>query len=316
MLREERNANMIALVSVLVWGCSLPVSKILLSHLGIFAVLGGLQAFCGICGLLRHKATRTKVDRQVFRNPYLYGRWIFFMGHLLLLSIALYMVDKSNIALLILLNYFWPTAIILFSVLFSSVQVTRHAYFSVGIVVVLTSLAIEILGPHASMTLFASRTDIAAYVIAFIGALCWGLYSALSRRGGDASGGGAVVPLFQITLGLALLPLSFLPLTFLPGIATWGNMTPLIALIFAGYALCQFCAYLCWDHGMRKGNIVFLSLCADFLPWLSLALAWVLLDAEIGMKTVLSGILLVAGAIMTRYGTLAKKNPPEPMPLD
>ena len=86
--------------------------------------------------------------------------------------------------------------------------------------------------------------------------------------------------------------------------------------MFAGYGLLMFVADLCWDVGIRKGNIVLLSLCADFVPWISLATAWLLLDADITLKTAMAGAMLVIGAIITRYGTLIKNptirnRPPE-----
>lgn len=302
------NPNLIGLVSVLVWGASLPVSKILISQLGLLAVLGGLQAFCGLLGLIKRKyVTKIKLDKSIFKNPFLYGRWIFFVAHLSLIFTANSLVDKNNLSLVILLNYFWPTAIILLSVMFAGVKITRHLLFALGIILVLASLSIEILQFDAvSSKTFENRTDIIAYVLAFIGSLCWGLYSMLSKKAGDSTGGSTVVPFFQLTLGLVL------PISFIPGMATWQNIDLSISFIFLGYGLLQFAAYLCWDHGMRKGNIVFLSLCADFMPWISLATAYLLLGTNIGLKTAFSGALLVAGAMITRYGTLARKTAPGP----
>ena len=54
---------------------------------------------------------------------------------------------------------------------------------------------------------------------------------------------------------------------------------------------------------MKKGSIVIVSLCADFIPWLSLAAANFTLGLDVGLTTVASVILLVTGAITTRCGT-------------
>jgi drug/metabolite transporter (DMT)-like permease len=152
--------------------------------------------------------------------------------------------------------------------------------------------------------------DCLAYAMTFTGAVSWGLYSALSRRAGDETGGGAVMPFFQLTLALLL------PVSFMPGMATWGNLTALGFAIMTGYCFLEYLAYQGWDHGMRKGNVVILSLCADFIPWLSLFATSILLGVDIGGKTVVSAISLVMGAMITRYGTLQKKSalPPFEMP--
>lgn len=303
MRSEQTNASLIGIVSVLVWGASLPVTKMLMMNLGIFAVMGGLQAFCAVLGLLKQKyVLKKRYDKKIFRNPLFYARWGFFVLHLSGIFLANYLVSKENISLVILLNYFWPTAIILFSILIAGVKITRIPPFIFGIFLVLVSLTIELMGPHAlSISLFENKTDILAYVIAFIGSIFWGLYSAISRKTGDSTGGGMAIPLFQLSLALML------PISFLPGVSSWGNLDTRLAVIFFFYGLLQFAAYACWDHGMRKGNIIFLSLCADFMPWISLASAYVVLGTHIGITTVLSGVLLVLGAMTTRYGTLTKK---------
>ena len=58
---------------------------------------------------------------------------------------------------------------------------------------------------------------------------------------------------------------------------------------------------------MRRGNVVALSLMADFIPWLSLLATGVMLHMAIGRTAVLSAALLISGAIVARYGTLQNK---------
>ena len=168
--------------------------------------------------------------------------------------------------------------------------------------VVFASLSFEIVGVrNLSSHLFRNELDIIAYLLAFVAAIFWALYSTLSRKFGEDTGKSAVIPLFQLTVGLVL------PFSFIPGMGAWQNIDLETALIFFAYCLLQFIAYLCWDHGMRNGNVVSLSLCADFMPWLSLITAYVLLGTNIGPETIFSAVLLVAGAFITRYGTTAKK---------
>ncbi len=76
-------------------------------------------------------------------------------------------------------------------------------------------------------------------------------------------------------------------------------MTSLLALGF-GF----FIAHQSWNYGMQHGNVVALSLCADFIPWLSLISAHLFLHAEITPTTMIAAFALVMGAMITRFGTL------------
>ena len=297
------NPTLTGVFSIFVWGMALPIVRLLQEQIGILAVLGVVYVFCGTAGIIRLFTSKNPLPTiDIFKRPALYGRWIFFVVHTAAIATAISIVQDKHVPFVILLNYFWPTAIILCSVLLAGVQITRWWAFSVGTLIVLGSLCAEIIGADGiSHDLFDNQTDCLAYALAFGGAICWGLYSALSRRAGEETGGSAAIPLFQLTLGLSL------PAALLTGSATWENLTVWWAALLGGYAILQFIAYLCWDYGMRKGSVIVLSLCADFIPWLSLFSAYVLLQSDIGVKTVFSAITLVIGAMITRYGTLKKK---------
>jgi drug/metabolite transporter (DMT)-like permease len=272
-------------------------------QIGIIAYMGFIFLGCGTLGLIYHKARgKFILNKQILGNYYFYARWIFFAMHISLLMIGASIVQKEHMPFLILINYLWPTAIIICSILLAGVEITRWWAFALGSMTIITSLTIETLGPTGlSPDLFNRMTDCIAYAMVFCGAISWGLYSALSRRAGETTGGSTVIPIFQLTFA----PL--LPLSFVPGMATWGHMTAWALPVLAAYSVLQFLAYLSWDFGMRHGNVVALSLCADFIPWLSLLAAHLMLGVSIENKTAFSAILLVIGATITRYGTLKKK---------
>jgi drug/metabolite transporter (DMT)-like permease len=72
-------------------------------------------------------------------------------------------------------------------------------------------------------------------------------------------------------------------------------------------ALFNFIAYLCWDIGLRKGNIFSLTLLADFIPWMSLAAVSLLLGVELNWRTLMSALLLVAGAVIARLSAMRRE---------
>jgi len=298
------NATLFGLFPVLVWGIAVPVFRLVQDEIGLFAI-ALLFLGTGILSALNQYARLKKFPtRRMLQNPMLYGRWLFFVMHEGLFFIGISLIKTEHMPFAILVNYLWPTAVIVCSVLIAGIKITRWHAFITGSLIVVASLALEIVGPEGLSTtnLFADRSECIGYAIIFIGAIAWGLYSALSRRGGDAAGGSTVTPLFQLTVGLIVMAV------FLPTMdATLQKLTAANMAMMFLYSLTQFVAYLLWDYSVRYGSIVVLSLMSDFIPWLSLLTASLLLGVDIGQKTVISAISLVTGAIITRYGTLLKK---------
>jgi drug/metabolite transporter (DMT)-like permease len=305
MARLKLDPTLTGGFSVLVWGCALPIAKSVEDAVGVVAFLGFAFTAMAIFGAMRHLLLREPLpDGGIFRNWRLYARWLCFVLHEGSLAGALVLVQRRHMPFVILLNYLWPTAIILCSVLLSVVSVTRWWSVAAGSFLVLASIGLEVLGPGVSAAdLFATRRDGMAYLLAFVGAISWGMYSALSRRFGAQTGGASVLPLFQATLGMTLA------LSFLPGSTAWSNFTPKLAALLLGYCFLLFVAYLTWDAGMRRGNVVLLSLFADLIPWLSLITMSLMLHIPIPAKATAAAVLLVAGAIVTRMGTAVQQAP-------
>jgi drug/metabolite transporter (DMT)-like permease len=285
--------------SVLVWGCAIPIAKSVEDRIGLVAFLGFAFSVMAAFGVARHLLLRESLpDLGIFRDWRLYARWSCFVLHEGLLAASLALVQRRHMPFVILLNYLWPTAIILCSVFLAAVSVTRWWSVIAGSLLVLSSIGFEVLGPRPStMDLFTSKADCLAYLLAFLGAVSWGLYSALSRRFGQQTGGASVLTLFQATLGTALV------FSFLPGSTAWFHFTLRAAALLTGYCFLLFVAYLAWDAGMRSGNVVLLSLFADLIPWLSLFTTSLTLHVAIPSQAAIAAVVLVAGAIITRMGT-------------
>lgn len=290
--------TLVGFIAVLLWGTLLPVGRIVQDQIGAMTFTGLTYLGIGLLTLARQKF-RITVAPRVWRHPALYLRWLCFVLHEGTIMLVIGFVPIEHIPIVLLLNYLWPTAIIICSVMIAGVKIHRHGVFAIGTTTVVASLAIEFLGGQdlTSTTSFSFQ-EIMAFFAVFVGAVSWGLYSALSRRFGEESGGVQTMPLFQLTLG-AMLFLSFLPSFSHPWMLDYQGATILVVSVFA-----QVVAYLTWDFGVRYGNIVILSLAADFIPWMSLATASIALGAPLATRTIISAVLLVFGALLTRLGTM------------
>ena len=297
------NGTLIGSIAVIIWGISVPAVRIVEEQIGAFAFIGILFGTIGAVGLLHNKILKTPFpSKTVLLSPILWARGFFFVFHEASLYYSVFLVQKENLPFVILLNYLWPTCIILCSIAFAGVSISRWWAFIVGTSLVLYALSIELLGStHLNSSMFGAESDRLAYALVTLGALSWGMYCALSKKHGDTTGGGGVIPIFQLILGLAL------PISFIPAFSVSWNLSPLGLLILIIFLISDYIAYQAWDFGMRKGNVVILSLCADFIPWFSLMSAALMLGVAIRADTILSAFLLVIGGIITRYGTLPKR---------
>lgn len=204
------NPTLIGLFSIFVWGLSAPIVRLISAHIGAIAYTGVLFTVIAVLGFSYHFWRKTRWDKAIFRNKYLYWRWFFFCLHTVSFVFSVALIDIEYLPLVILINYLWPTAVILYSVLLAGVKITRWPAFTFGLCIVFAALSTEIAGELLFTTdLALSPKDYAAFAIVFVGANAWGLYSALSRKAADSTGGGTVIPFFQITLG-AFLPYALL----------------------------------------------------------------------------------------------------------
>jgi len=131
-----------------------------------------------------------------------------------------------------------------------------------------------------------------------VNAILWGFVSAIGRKYGKETGGGAIIPYYQLTFALGL------PFYFMSSSAMLWQLPLWVSMGIVGLGICFYFAHQSWNYGIHHGNIVALSLCADFIPWLSLISAHFILQTEITTTTMIAAFTLVVGAMITRYGTL------------
>ncbi len=298
---EVTRATLIGVLAVLVWGPALPIIRMVADRTGPMGYVGISCFISGLCGVIKNVLDKKKIlTPEVLRHPVFYLRWICFVVNFSLTTLAVNMVSHDNLPLVILLNYTWPTLVIVWSVGLGAVRLTHRWAFVLGSAIVIASLALELIGPEIFKThrVFLAN-DFLAFGIVMISSIAWGLFSAMNRKYGHQTGSGAVIPYFQLTFALGL------PFYFSSHVAAmpWELPAGLLAILIV-FSLCQFLAQQSWYYGMHHGSVVALSLCADFIPWLSLLSAHWFLGAEITVTTMISAFTLVLGAMITRYGTL------------
>jgi len=137
------------------------------------------------------------------------------------------------------------------------------------------------------------------YLLAFMAAISWGLYSILVRRWAGHTEGGAV-PLFLLGTGLVLIAIRFM----FPEKSYW---TPRVAaeLLYMS-VFPTFLAYTFWDRAMRKGNIILVASLSYFTPLLSIIISSLYLRVAIKANLWIACGLVIAGAVICKFSIVDK----------
>lgn len=282
------------LVAILLWSTTVAIARHLSEQLGPLTagacvyLIGG--AFC-LASLIR----RWTAVRELLRGSprYVLGCGFLFVVYTAVLFLAVGLAaDRLQTLEVGLVNYLWPTATILFSLLFLGQR--ANLLLLPGTVLALAGEFLVITqGDSVSWGTFREHLTVnpAPYALAFVAAVSWGLYSTLARRWSRPETGGAV-DLFIPAAGLTLLILSLLSGES-PVWSAWviGEAAVLGAVTVGAYAL--------WDAAMRKGNLMLVAACSYFTPLLSTLVSCAYLRVEPGWRLWVGCLMLVIGSLLT-----------------
>jgi len=282
------------LAAILLWSLTVAVARHLSEQLGPLTAGACVYLIGGALCLGPLVRRRAELRRLLVDSP----RYVFGCGALFILYTAVLFLavgsaaDRRQVLEIGLVNYLWPTATILLSL----VLLNRRAGLLLlpGTVLALAGEFLVI--THGDSVSWGSfwghlRANPGPYSLAFVGAVSWGLYSTLARRWSRPEMGGAV-ELFIPAAGLALLILSLLSREVPVWSAHIGGEA--VAL-----AVATVLAYSLWDGAMRKGNLLLVAACSYFTPLLSTLVSCVYLRVEPGWRLWVGCLMLVAGSFAT-----------------
>ncbi len=282
------------LAAILLWSMTFAVARSLSERTGPLTAGACVYLLGGVLHLL-WLARRGAPVRQLLSlsRRYVWGCGFLFVLYTVVIYVAIgSATDRRQVLEIGLINYLWPTATILLSL----VVLNKRANLLLvpGTVLALAGEFLVITqGDAVSWSSFWGhlQANPTAYVCALAGALSWALYSTLARRWSRPGGGGAVA-LFLPATGLALLILRL----FSTESSVWseravGETAVLAVGTVLGYGL--------WDMAMRKGNLLFVAACSYFTPLLSTFVSCLYLQVAPGWRLWIGCLALVGGSLLT-----------------
>ena len=302
----EQRATALGLLALAIWSTSNAISQALVAALGPFAFLalgfgGGGLALAGIEGLRQRRWDAAL--RPGWRDGLACGSCFF--GYAACYGLAWQQSPDARTTLVLgLVNYLWPSLVLLISLGFFPARV-RPLPLVAGVALGLLGIAlasVRSLDDLAAAPRLLLQSPL-AFALMLAGALCWGLYTNLARRGrGDGSG----VALYELCTGGLFLLLQLgcgRPVRWDPAL-----LGPAAFHVLAISAL----AYALWEHGVQRGSLVTLGLCAYGLPVAATAFTCLWLDQRLGPGLLLGSAAVAGGALLCRAGIAPATNPPGP----
>ena len=292
MQLSRLQATAIGLVAPLCWAMSVGLVREITTALGQTA---GAALLCGI-GALFLLIIYGRPRLGDYRPAYL----VFGIGAAVLTefffvtSVATAANSRQTIEVG-MVNYLWPCLTILAAVAINGQK--ARAYLPIGFVLCFAGIAVVLSGGEELNIVAITRNftgNPSCYLMAFAGACCWAIYSALTRR--MANGRNPVVIIFSLN-ALVFTLLYFLGV----GERAVLSISSFGLAAFAAFVMAS--AYAAWTFGVMRGSITLLAIASYFTPVLScLFSAWLLGE---GLEpSFWSGVVLVvSGSVVCWLAT-------------
>lgn len=284
----EQN-TLYGILAILLWSTTIAFSRSVIEALGTLTATFWIYTLAGLAGfaVLALKPGRLRAMVKLPRL-YLFGCGALFVIYTAALEIAVGLAASREQVLAVgLLNYLWPG----FSLLFSVPILKQRAspLLAVGVIIALVGVWLATTGGVNPLLLLNDPRALVPYCLALLAAVCWGLYTNLSRRWAADDDGGAV-PLFLLASGLAVGA----ALYWFPETSRWSPST-VFELVYMAL-LPGMLAYVLWDIAVRKGNIILVASLSYLTPLLSTLFSALLLAVRPSGGVWIGAVLLIAGA--------------------
>lgn len=293
---SRTRATLIGLIAILLWSS---IVGLIRSVSESFGATGG-AALIYTVGSILLVFTVGFPKLSEFPRRYLFWGSILFVAYELCLSLSLGYANNSQQAIEIgMVNYLWPTFIIIAAILFNGQK--ANVLIFPGVILSLLGIAWVLGGDKGIDPLILMenvKDNPLSYGLAFSGAVIWAAYSIVTAR--MASGKNGVTLFFMLTALALWVKYS------IDGVNTLEfSYHALMMLALAGGAM-GF-GYAAWNVGILHGNVTILAGVSYFTPVLSAALAAVVLNTPLSLSFWQGAGMVCVGSVICWLATRGRR---------
>jgi len=197
-----------------------------------------------------------------------------------------------------MVNYLWPTATILFSIIFNR-QKTNFLIFP-GICLSVAGICLVLGGePGFSFKTMLSniQTNPLSYGLALTGVFLWAAYCTLTARAANGKNG---ITLFFILVSIVLWTQWIFSAEPIPNF----ELNSSIYLVLAAFAM--GIGYGAWNIGIMHGNVTVLATASYFIPVFSSVVSALILSTQLTFSFWKGALMVCFGSLLCWMATKAK----------
>lgn len=299
---QENLSTILGVLAILFWGTTIAFSRSLAEQLGPLTTASWIYMLSGIWGCI-YLISKPGEIKKTFQLPILYliGCGTLFIFYMVCLYLAVGLAfSREQVIEVSIINYLWPGLTLIFSlpILHKKGRITLIP----GVVLAFSGFYLATINSGMfSWEVFKGNFQVnyLPYLLAFMAAISWGLYSNLVRRWAGHTEGGAI-PIFLLVTGLVLTTIRFM----FPEESYWTPRVVVELLYMSVFP--TFLAYFFWDMAMRKGKIILVVSFSYFTPLLSIIISSLYLQVAVNANLWVACGLVIAGAIICKFSIIDK----------
>jgi drug/metabolite transporter (DMT)-like permease len=276
------------------WSMSVAFSRSLTEKLGPVTAGAAIFLLAGAAGCAWVLLTPDGLRKlRGVALPYLLGCGALFIAYEVSYYLAVGLAaGRQQVLEVGVINYLWPGLTLAFSV---PIQ-RRKARPALGLGIVVAFAGVVLAMTQSQGFAWGSfgaglRAQWASYVLAFLAAVTWALYSNFAHKWGSGSEGGAV-PVFMLATGIVMAGV----LCAFPEHPKWALRAGVELAFMALFP--GLLAYAFWDVAMRKGNMILVAAFSHLTPLLSTLVSCLYLGVKPGVGLWIACVLVVGGAFV------------------
>lgn len=301
MSNKSTMPTIMGLCALLMWSCSIPVSRTVAERLGPISTGAYAFTIAGLLGLAHTLFTGKMKQLLLLPGKYLLVCGLIVVTYIVVIYLVIgFASSRQQVIEVGVVNYLWPALTLALSVPLLGAR--PRLWFWPGVLVAMAGVFIAAgsgggADDGEKLTLAGMMLNICRHPVIYLSAFCaavlWGTYSNLSRLMlPDGSAGG--VSAFLLTAGLVL----WLMRPLAPYAESW---TPGVAAELAFAAVFPSClAYVFWERAMKGGSVRLVVSASYAVPVLSTILGSLHFGVMPQSTVWLACGLVVVGAVMCR----------------
>jgi drug/metabolite transporter (DMT)-like permease len=293
--------TILGLLALLFWSTSVAFSRSITEHMGTLNTAFFNLLFSGLLLLvMQFIIFKRELFLKIQRLPrsYLYKAGSFMVIYMVLFYLAIGEAASREAVIVVgIINYLWPGLTFLFSVPLLEHK-AGYTLLVTGILTAFLGTAVALLQgnrlslPDLQATL---KDNLIPYLLAFLAAVSWGIYSNLTRKF-KVDNDIVSVPLLFVISGIVVLIVQSVkgevPQLDLSG---WEYLEFAYLVVFP-----TALAYWFWYMAMREGNKNLVTAVSYFVPLASTLVSGLYLNVGIGIEFWAAAVLVLLGAVMCR----------------